>query len=92
MNLSLFLVFLSFFIQECNTLKLPDDNLKNILSLRTRTNQEYESAVLDLINRIVPEHSTDFLVKIDEFLNPSDQLIDTFELEMINQNKERCYF
>jgi alpha-N-acetylglucosaminidase len=88
MNLSLFLVFLSFFIQECNTLKLPDDNLKNILSLRTRTNQEYESAVLDLINRIVPEHSTDFLVKIDEFLNPSDQLIDTFELETINQNKK----
>lgn len=64
------------------------DNLKRILSIRDRSNQAYESAVLDLINRIVPEFTNDFLVKIDENLNTNDNLIDTFQLEMIQQNKK----
>jgi alpha-N-acetylglucosaminidase len=64
------------------------DNLKFILSQRPRSNQEYESAVLDLISRLVPQYSDDFLVKIDENLNEQDVLLDTFELEMVNQNRK----
>ena len=59
-----------------------DDNLKQILSIRTRSNTQYERAVQNLISRILPDDDLRdlFHVEIDENLNQDDRLIDTFEV------------
>lgn len=50
--------------------------------------EELESSVMNLINRIVGKHHNvnDFIVKIDEKLNPDR--MDAFELEMVQNNRK----
>ena len=57
-----------------------DDNLKQILAIRTHSSQQYEVAVHNLISRIVPGFDNLFEIKIDQDLNQDDHLIDTFEV------------
>jgi len=57
-----------------------DDNLRQILAIRTRSSQQYEEAVHNLINRIVPDSDDLFKIKINEDFNQNDHLIDTFEV------------
>ncbi|CAF1010067.1 unnamed protein product, partial [Brachionus calyciflorus] len=63
-------------------------HLREKLKSQKYSKKEYESAVMDLINRIVGKHHNvnDFIVVIDENLSADN--MDTFELEMVNNNKK----
>ena len=87
MQILILIFYMSFTFKSASTFETSteyENNIKRLLQTRLRSDSDYESSVLNLINRIIPEFSSDFVIKIDQNLNQDDPLIDTFE---VNINK-----
>ena len=85
MQILILIFYMSFTFKSASTFETSteyENNIKRLLQTRLRSDSDYESSVLNLINRIIPEFSSDFVIKIDQNLNQDDPLIDTFEVNI----------
>ncbi|CAF1022348.1 unnamed protein product [Brachionus calyciflorus] len=76
------------FLLEIKFSNCYNTNLQNQLKLKTKSINHYETAVKDLINRIIGNYHdvNDFIVIIDQSLHPNH--LDTFELEMVENDEK----
>ncbi len=82
-RISLLIIALTFnIVCKCN----DSAHLLSIINRKTRINSQYETAVSDLIARIIGDKQdpSNFVIKIND--KSSDYELDTFQLEMIDND------